>query len=379
MLHLEWLLLIGYIDSLFAERTERTDQPLGTVPETLNQLYLQAMRHHSREAALLSRVGTRWNPTPDWRLDRQVIRTALYLQERVGVKPGDRVALVSELCPEWLVADLAGLAIGAVSVAVDPGLPPERLLGALVEAGAKVIFASGTALSRLDGGTLSLPGLAEVIGLGSATGAGEVRTFAQVLDLGGTLDTAERAQSFRAQARSIPPDHPAICHHDASVEGRVAWQELTQADAVQRIEQLWRAHPAREGDRVYLATPALTLGLRLTLHACVGDGYSMTVLRTPAGVVADLAELGPHRIIAQPSLLAEAARLAQTTEQEGDGAGGWRERAGRILKRGGERPEHRALRDALGGRVRAIEPLSPLEPGLAGRLQGIAAVGPELG
>ncbi len=90
MLHPEWLLLIGYIDSLFAERTAPTGKPLGTTPETLNQLYLQAMRHHAREAAVLARTGERWEPMPDWRFDRHVIRVALYLQERAGLKPGRR-------------------------------------------------------------------------------------------------------------------------------------------------------------------------------------------------------------------------------------------------------------------------------------------------
>lgn len=378
MLHLEWLLLIGYIDSLFAERTALTGKPLGTTPETLNQLYLQAMRHHAREAALLTRAGERWEPMPDWRFDRHVIRVALYLQERAGLKPGDRIAIVSEWSPEWLVAECAGLNLGAVSVAVDPGLAEARLAGALVEAGAKVVFASEPALAKLDGGTLALPGLGEVIALGPRRPAENVRTLAEVLDLGGTLDTAERAQAFRAHARSIPPTHPALCHHDSSIEGRVAWQELSQGEAVSRIAQLWRARPAREGDRVYLAAPALSLALRLTLHACLGDGYSLTVLGTPDRVAAELAELGPQRIIAPPSALEQIIRSVRSTGPEPENAGGWRERAGRVLQRRGQPPQESPVRQALGGRVRAIDPMGALDPALAERLRRVAAVGPEL-
>jgi non-ribosomal peptide synthetase component F len=374
MAHLEWLLLIGYIDSLFAERTELKGQPVGTVPETLAQLYLQAMRHHAREAALLARRNELWQPTPDWRLDRNVIRLTLYLQERVGLKPGDRAAIVAEPGPDWLLADCAGLAAGAVSVAIDPGLPSGELLGALVEAGPKVIFASATALAHLDGGTLALPGLAEVIALGGAKADG-VRTLAQVLELGGTLDTAERAQVFRANARAFTPDQPAICHHDPAVKGRVAWQELTQGAAVQRIAELWRQRPAQRGDRVYLAGPVVTLAVRLALHACLGDGYSMVVLGTAGRIAADLAEIGPHRIVAAPSLLAEVAQGAPIPETALEGGGGWRERARQLLKRGREAPEHSALREALGGRIRAIDVTGPLDPGLARQLRDIAAVG----
>jgi len=378
MAHLEWLLLVGYIDSLFAERTVRRDQPLDTVPETLSQLYLQAMRHHFREAAVLSRSDDRWDPLPDWRLDRHVIRAALYLQERVGVRPGDRVAIVSDLRPDWLIAECAAIATGGVSVAVDPDLPRDRLVGALVDVGPKVVFATGPALAKLDGGATPLPGLSEVISLEPGPSADGVRSLAQALDLGGTLDTPERAQAFRAQARSIPGDHPAICHHDPSVQTRVGWHELTQAEAVERVAALWRGHRAREGDRVYLATRRVTLGLRLALHACLGDGYSLLIIGTPGRTEADLTELGPHRIIAPPSLFAEAARRAQTNGTAPKGSGGWRERAGRLFRRSGERLEHRALRDALGGRVRAIDPLGTLDPALAGRLEDIATVGPEL-
>jgi AMP-binding enzyme len=375
MVHLEWLLLIGYIDSLFAERTERKDQPLSTVPETLNQLYLQAMRHHARDAALLTRRDDQWQPTPDWRLDRQVIRLALYLQERVRVNPGDRIAIVAEPGPAWLVADLAGLAVGAVSVAVDPGLASGRLLGALVDAGPKVIFASPTALAQLDGGRLALPGLAEVIALEAAPRSDGVRTLTQVLDLGGTLDTAERAQAFRAQARGIAPDQAAICHHDASVDGRVAWEALSQGDVAARIEQLWRERPAQPGDRVYLATPAVTLEVRLVLYACLGDGYSMVVLGAAERAAAEVDELGPHRVVAAPSTLAELVRNAVVREPLAEPGGGWRDRARRMLKRGREPPEYQALREALGGRVRAIDSTGPLDPTLAERLRQIAAVG----
>jgi len=374
MAHLEWLLLIGYIDALFAERTELKGQPVGTVPETLAQLYLQAMRHHAREAALLARRNDLWQPTPDWRLDRHVIRLTLYLQERVGLKPRDRVAIVAEPGPEWLIADLAGLAAGAVSVAVDPGLPSGELLGALVEAGPKVIFATATALAHLDGGTLSLPGLAEVIALGGAKADG-VRTFTQVLELGGTLDTAERAQVFRATARALTPDQPAICHHDPTVKGRVAWQELSQGAAAERIAELWRERPAQRGDRVYLAAPVMTLPVRLALHACLGDGYSMVVLGTIERAAADLAELGPHRIVAAPSLLAEVVHSAPARAPAPEVEVGWRERARQLLKRGREPPEHRALREALGGRIRAIDATGPLDPALSKQLRDIAAVG----
>jgi len=376
MVHLEWLLVLGYIDSLFAERTETTSKPLGTLPETLSQVYLQAMRHHAREAAVLVRTDEAWTPMPDWRFDRQVIRTALYLQERAGVKPGDRLAIVAELSQDWLIAEWAAVCLGAVSVAVDPSLPASRLTGALIEAGPRVIFASETALPNLDNGTLALPGVAEVVALAPRRPAESVRTWAEILELGGTLDTAERAQAFRAHARGIPADHPALSHHDATVEGRVAWRELTQGQAIERIGQLWKARPAHQGDRTYVEASTPTLALRLALHACLSDGYTMTVLGAAGQARTALAEIGPQRIIAPASILEETVRAAETQPPPATKPEGWREKANRALKRSGGNPLHQQLKDALGGRVKVIDPLDPLDPVIAGRLQGIASVGP---
>jgi long-chain acyl-CoA synthetase len=45
----------------------------------------------------------------------QVVRLARGLLS-LGIEPGDRVALVAESRPEWVVADLAIMSIGAVTV-----------------------------------------------------------------------------------------------------------------------------------------------------------------------------------------------------------------------------------------------------------------------
>ncbi|QIK78540.1 long-chain fatty acid--CoA ligase [Sphingomonas piscis] len=56
-----------------------------------------------------------WNPT-SWReAARQVAALAQSLK-RIGLQPGDRVALVSENRPEWLISDLAIMAAGCVTV-----------------------------------------------------------------------------------------------------------------------------------------------------------------------------------------------------------------------------------------------------------------------
>jgi long-chain acyl-CoA synthetase len=379
-LHLEWLPLLGYLESLFAESSPRKLEPrqTGHGPETLNRLYLHCMREHERKAAFLSLRDGRWEALPDWRLDRWVIRLALHLQERVGVEPGDRVAVVSDLRPEAALADFAALGIGAVSVMVDAGVPAKHLVAALIDVGPKVIFASPVGLEKLDGGTLSLPGLEQVIALNAKEVEEDVLRLETALELGGTLDTAERAQTFRAKARAVEPARQALVHYEGSKNGEPQWQELSQGEVIQRLEAIWQAQQPAAGDRVYLVASELSLAVRLSLYACLGDGYSTTALASALGTPAELAELRPHRVIASPLILAEVTRHARAAPAPPTPRG-WRWRAARLFRQNNEPAMQQTLRNLLGGQARGISPTGPLDSALSASLEGLNFIGPPVG
>jgi hypothetical protein len=381
MPHIEWLLVIGYLESLFADSSPRKlePRPTGQGPETLNRLYLHSMREHERKAALLFQQEGRWESIPDWRLDRRVIRLGLYLQERVGVLAGDRVAVVSDLRTDAMFADLAALSLGAVSVMVDGGVPAKELIAALIDVGPKVIFASRPGLANLDGGALPLPGLEQVISLDAAEVDDKVVRLETALELGGTLDTAERAQAFRATARAVEAGRAAIVHYEGTQNREPQWQELSQGEAIERIEAIWQAQPASAGDRVYLVAPELTLPVRLALYACLGDGYSTTGIASSLAATAEIAELAPHRIIASAPVLAEVVRRTRAAAAPSPSPRGWRARAAKLFRQGKESPMQQALRQVLGGQLRAVTPTGPLDPALAANLQGLSLIGPSVG
>jgi long-chain acyl-CoA synthetase len=60
----------------------------------------------------------------------------------LGVCPGDRVALICETRPEWLLSDLGTLCAGAVAVPIYPTLPPSLVGFILKDAGVETVIAS---------------------------------------------------------------------------------------------------------------------------------------------------------------------------------------------------------------------------------------------
>jgi long-subunit acyl-CoA synthetase (AMP-forming) len=374
---IQTVVFLGYLDSLFSEGRAREVTPLRAVPETLNRLHADAMREHARRSALLVREDAGWNPVPDWRLDRQVIRVGLYLRERLGVEPGQRVALLGELRPEWLIADLATLGLGAVSVAIDPRLQRADLTAALEDAAPRVTFVSSAALRMLESLDGRTPPHGQLIALGPAATGSSVTTLQVLLEMGGTLDTPERAQSYRADARSFAPDRPAVRHYREAPDGGWERVDLSQGEVIERLRGGWPREPSRSGDVAYVCDPTISPAARLALYAFLGDGCTTTALAPVDWELSDLAALRPTKIVAPAALLAEAVRAGLARAEEPPASdGGWVRQAARLVPLARESRDRRAIRDTLGGRARWIGSTDRLDAALAERLGSIAVVWP---
>ncbi len=364
-----------YIDSLFREGEQREAKPLHTIPDTLTRLYLLAMREHNRVGVFLHGSGDRWEPTPDWRFDRQVIRTALYAKERLGVGAGQRVAIVSELRPEWFLVDFATAGLGAVSIAVPASLSPDGLAATLEHANPHAVFFSGRvreSLQAMASGVLDRRGWVCFDG-GSD---GEIVDFTQLVELGGTLDTPERAQDFRAGAREAQPDEVVIRHYLESAHGHATYVDLTHREVLERLKASWADNRPLPNDLVYVASPAVSLDLRLTLYAYIGDGYSTVALGNPGAEGPEIRSLQPHNIVASSKAIeAVLDNHRACSDEQAERVTGWRRLTARLSRQPRQNRERQTVIEALGGRARWVGPTNPLDPALSALLSSAVAVG----
>ncbi|HEX7771619.1 MAG TPA: AMP-binding protein, partial [Pyrinomonadaceae bacterium] len=68
-------------------------------------LILEAVLRHNKQDALNHRSEGKWHSIPAATFVDRVKNVALGLAA-LGVRPGDRIALLSENRPEWSIADL---------------------------------------------------------------------------------------------------------------------------------------------------------------------------------------------------------------------------------------------------------------------------------
>ena len=371
------MLLYVTIEEVLGEPARRDSRPARDFPSatTLGGLYDQAMRHHWRPAVSLHWENGRLEPVPDWKLDRLVIRLALYMRERMKLEPGERVAIFGPLSRFWPVAEFATLGFGGVPVGLEHDLDDGALTHALAAARPRIAFATDEAsaarLLRFREAA-ALPQL--VIG---PDGSGEGNAFhplGRVMDLGSTLDTPERAGAFRASSRSLAPD-AAACWHLAP--GGSTLTRLTHREAVALATERSRLRPAREGDIAYVEAPRVTLPVRLAVYAFVGDGCTATAFGREGKASEDVLVVRPHTLLASREWL-----QGVSAEVEAASDGPLRRLARlvpraqwlRSLARRGPRVR-RALRARLGDRVRHIETSSPLTSDVADSLAAAGSGG----
>jgi long-chain acyl-CoA synthetase len=81
----------------------------------------------------------------------QDILALIAFQEKIGILPGDKVAILSSNMPNWATAYFSITFMGAVVVPILPDFSSTEVANVLEHSGAKAIFISSSLLSRIEG------------------------------------------------------------------------------------------------------------------------------------------------------------------------------------------------------------------------------------
>ncbi|MGA8365742.1 MAG: long-chain fatty acid--CoA ligase [Candidatus Acidiferrales bacterium] len=145
-----------------------TAKPPATEYPSLTKCFLDAVDRHANPRAQISRAadGSQprgWKAISAQEMLRRVAGLSKALAE-LGVRAGDRVALIAPNCPEWHVTDFAILGLGAVNVPVYFNESCDRLVYILNDSGARIAITSGESQARkLAECRERLPGIEHVI------------------------------------------------------------------------------------------------------------------------------------------------------------------------------------------------------------------------
>jgi long-chain acyl-CoA synthetase len=115
--------------------------------ENLVALFLRRAAEKGDQPFLWAKRDREWHPISWTEAARQVASLAASLK-RIGLQPGDRVALVSENRPEWLISDLAIMAAGCVTVPTYTTNTSRDHTHILENSGARAVIVSSQKLAK---------------------------------------------------------------------------------------------------------------------------------------------------------------------------------------------------------------------------------------
>ena len=117
------------------------------LPQTLPHYCIESFRRNRKPDALGYKIGDVWKHISGEEVIEKIKRLALGLAA-LGVKAGDRIAIISENRPEWSLTDLAILSLRAVNVPIYTTQAVEQIRYILEDSGAKMLFISGKKLLK---------------------------------------------------------------------------------------------------------------------------------------------------------------------------------------------------------------------------------------
>jgi long-chain acyl-CoA synthetase len=292
-------------------------------PGTLTRLFFDAVRRFDRPNAYQHQVNGTYVPISHAEVERRVRRVALALRD-LGVRRGDRVAILSENRPEWALADWACLTSGVTDVPIYPTLPAEQMPYLLVDSGAVAIFVSTAAQAKKIASVRErCPALVHVIGFDAGAVDGCDHTLAELEARGAVLDTPEARAAYQAEADAVRPDDLATLIYTSGTTGEPKGVMLTHDNFHSNVEAARHAIPFTQDDIALSFLPLSHVFERMGDYMFFAVGVSIAYVASIDDVAAALQTIRPTLAMSVPRLYEKMYARVLENAQSG-GAMKWR-------------------------------------------------------
>lgn len=268
--------------------------------ETISQLFLNTVKTFAKPDLLTSKVQGRYAPLSSGEVAEGVRHFALGLAG-LGCKAGDKIVLLAENGPWWIMADFAGLCLGAATVPIYPTLVPEQIKFIIQDSDASVVLCSSPELwAKIAAIRNELSKVRHFVVFYDAAPAGTL-SLKDVLARGRKAD-AEAPALFENSALAVRPQDVASIIYTSGTTGVPKGVMLSHANFISNIKTLADLVAFGHPDVVLSFLPLSHVLERMVTWSFLYKGCSIAYAESVETVAANLIEVRPHIMVSVPRL-----------------------------------------------------------------------------
>jgi long-chain acyl-CoA synthetase len=272
------------------------------VADTLNWMFQMSVEKFGDSPALSRKVAGKYSAITYREMATKVRALASGLVAS-GIEKGDRIALISENRPEWAIADIGIMHIGAINVAIFPTLPAGQVHYIVADSGAKIIIVSDRKqLTKALEVKKTLPKLRIITMDCTADAANDVMTFNDVSRQGEASSFSETDYEQRWQG--IQPNDRASIIYTSGTTGDPKGAILSHYNFASNVEAAQEVLTFHHGDVLLSFVPLNHVMGRLVDHYLpLSCGSMIAYVENLRRLRQNIGEVKPHYMLLVPRVL----------------------------------------------------------------------------
>lgn len=294
-----------------------------TLPLTLPAYCLESFRRHNKPDALSFKADEIWKHLSGAEVIEKVKKLALGLAG-YGIRPGDKVAVISENRPEWSMTDLAILSLRAVNVPIYTTQAVEQIRYILEDSGAKMLFVSGKRLYRHAKAALeSVETLEKIVFFDDEGMPDDDYRALRLSDIESRGDEADKIDSaaYEKLLAQVDKDDIATIIYTSGTTGEPKGVILTHENFVSNIIAISKGLPIESTDRSLAVLPLSHIFERTVFYVLCTNGVAIHYCAAFEQLATHLQEVRPTIMTAVPRLFEQ---VYHKIVKKGKAAGGWK-------------------------------------------------------
>jgi long-chain acyl-CoA synthetase len=287
----------------------------GNMSDTLAQLFLDTVESFPKPDLMLYKEAGEYKPISTEEFGTRVIHFSLGLRE-LGLDKGDKLVLLAENSPEWIITDFANLSFGGITVPIYTSLVPEQIKFIINDSDAKAVVCSDLSLwEKVNSVKDKLNKVQHFIVMGDKTPEG-------TLSLSEVMERGEKAykknpEVFKELASRIKPEDIASIIYTSGTTGDPKGVMLSHHNFISNSQATAEIIKFTSEDVVLSFLPLSHVLERMVTFTYLYKGCSVAFAESIETVAENLLEVKPQIMVSVPRVFEKIYAKVMDTVLEG--------------------------------------------------------------